>query len=122
MLFATASQWVHRLTEAHTSGRVASRTRRASGYPLLMANLVLPTGQLTLQTGQLDRHLKQGVWPPGEVFGDEVVATAMIDRLVHKPTLSPSMATPNRLKDRGLGRVPSCVRGVGDHFSNLRSW
>jgi DNA replication protein DnaC len=32
-------------------------------------------------------------WGWGEIFGDEVVAAAMIDRLVHHAEISPSRAT-----------------------------
>ena len=46
-----------------------------------------------------------GRW--GEVFGDDVVAAAMIDRLVHHAEVSPSKGDSYRLKNRDLGRVPN---------------
>jgi hypothetical protein len=66
VLFATASQWVARLADAHHAGRlqtelVAARYERAS----LIVTSNKPCGS----------------W--GEVFGDDVGAAAMIDRLVH---------------------------------------
>jgi hypothetical protein len=42
----------------------------------------------------------------GEVFGDEVVAAAMIDRLVHHAEVIALKGDSYRLKDRDLGRVP----------------
>ena len=46
-----------------------------------------------------------GRW--GEVFGDEVVAAAMIDRLVHHADVIALKGDSYRLKDRDLGRPPS---------------
>jgi len=46
-----------------------------------------------------------GRW--GEVFGDEVVAAAMIDRLVHHADVVALKGDSYRLKTRDLGRVPS---------------
>ena len=42
----------------------------------------------------------------GEVFGDDVVAAAMIDRLVHHAEVVALKGDSYRLKDRDLGRVP----------------
>ena len=46
-----------------------------------------------------------GRW--GEVFGDPVVAAAMIDRLVHHADVVSLKGDSYRLKDRDLGRVPT---------------
>jgi DNA replication protein DnaC len=43
----------------------------------------------------------------GEVFGDDVVAAAMIDRLVHHAEVLSTKGDSYRLKDRDLGRVPA---------------
>ena len=43
----------------------------------------------------------------GEVFGDDVVAAAMIDRLVHHADVIALKGDSYRLKDRDLGRVPA---------------
>lgn len=42
-----------------------------------------------------------------EVFGDEVVAAAMIDRLVHHTDIISLKGDSYRLKGRGLGRTPT---------------
>lgn len=43
----------------------------------------------------------------GEVFGDPVVAAAMIDRLIHQAEVVSPEEDSYRLKDRDLGRVPN---------------
>jgi DNA replication protein DnaC len=48
-----------------------------------------------------------GRW--GEVFGDDVVAAAMIDRLVHHADVLSMKGDSYRLKDRDLGRVPAAT-------------
>ena len=50
-----------------------------------------------------------GRW--GEVFGDHVVAAAMIDRLVHHAEVIAFKGDSCRLKDRDLGRVPTATTG-----------
>ena len=45
-----------------------------------------------------------GRW--GEVFGDEVCAAGMIDRLVHHAEVIALSGDSYRLRDRDLGRVP----------------
>ncbi len=45
----------------------------------------------------------------GEVFGDDVVAAAMIDRLVHHAEVLALKGDSYRLKDRDLGRVPAAT-------------
>ena len=45
----------------------------------------------------------------GETFGDEVVAAAMIDRLVHHAEVIALKGDSYRLKDRDLGRVPAAT-------------
>jgi DNA replication protein DnaC len=46
-----------------------------------------------------------GRW--GEVFSDDVVAAAMIDRLVHHADVVALKGDSYRLKNRDLGRVPT---------------
>jgi DNA replication protein DnaC len=43
----------------------------------------------------------------GEVFGDDAVATAMIDRLVHHADILSLKGDSYRLKDRDLARAPA---------------
>ena len=44
-----------------------------------------------------------GSW--GEIFGDEITAAAMVDRLVHHAEILTLKGDSYRLKDRDLGRV-----------------
>ncbi|MFE9455136.1 ATP-binding protein, partial [Streptomyces sp. NPDC006739] len=50
-----------------------------------------------------------GRW--GEVFGDDTVAAAMIDRLVHHADVLSLKGDSYRLKDRDIGRTPSAATG-----------
>jgi hypothetical protein len=43
----------------------------------------------------------------GEIFGDEVTAAAMIDRLVHHAEILALKGDSYRLKDRDLARAPA---------------
>jgi len=54
-----------------------------------------------------------GRW--GEVFGDEVVAAAMIDRLVHHADVVAFKGDSYRL--RNLGRVPTDTTDPAGQFS-----
>jgi DNA replication protein DnaC len=45
----------------------------------------------------------------GEVFGDDVVAAAMIDRLVHHAEVIALKGDSYRLRNRDLGRVPAAA-------------
>jgi hypothetical protein len=56
-----------------------------------------------------------GRW--GEVFGDEVVAAAMIDRLVHHAEVVSLRGDSYRLKDRDLGRTPTVSKCSGPYHA-----
>jgi DNA replication protein DnaC len=109
--FATASQWVARLAEADTAGRLQAELVRLGRYPLLVidevgyipfepeaANLFFQLVSARYERASLivTSNKPFGRW--GEVFGDDIVAAAMIDRLSTTPTSSPSKATPTGSK------------------------
>jgi DNA replication protein DnaC len=117
VLFATASQWVDRLAEAHTRGRLQAELVRLARYPLLVidevgyipiepeaANLFFQLVSSRYERASLivTSNKPFGRW--GEVFGDEVVAAAMIDRLVHHAEVVALKGDSYRLKDRDLAR------------------
>ena len=119
VLFATASQWVDRLAEAHHGGRLQLELVRLGRYPLLVvdevgyipfepeaANLFFQLVSSRYERASLivTSNKPFGRW--GEVFGDDVVAAAMIDRLVHHAEVIALKGDSYRLKDRDLGRVP----------------
>ncbi len=96
VLFATATDWVTRLHAAHDTGRLAEELTRLRRYGLLIidevgyipfeqdaANLFfqLVSSRYEHASLILTSNLPFARW--GDVFGDQVVAAAMIDR--HRP-------------------------------------
>jgi len=120
--FATASEWVDRLAAAHHTGRLQTELIRLGRYPLLVvdevgyipfepeaANLFFQLVSSRYERASLivTSNKVFGRW--GEVFGDDVVAAAMIDRLVHHAEVIALKGDSYRLKDRDLGRVPAAT-------------
>jgi DNA replication protein DnaC len=120
--FATAAQWVTRLAEAHTAGRLQDELTRLGRSPLIVvdevgyipfeaeaANLFfqLVSARYERASVIVTSNKPFGRW--GEVFGDDVVAAAMIDRLVHHADVVSLKGHSYRLKDRDLGRVPAAT-------------
>jgi len=120
VLFATAAQWVTHLAEAHNAGRLESELTRLGRFPLIVidevgyipfeaeaANLFfqLVSARYERASVIVTSNKPFGRW--GEVFGDPVVAAAMIDRLVHHAEVVSMKGDSYRLKDRDLGRVPT---------------
>ncbi len=118
--FATAAEWVARLAEAHHTGRLQAELIRLGRYPVLVvdevgyipfeaeaANLFFQLVSARYERASLlvTSNKAFGRW--GEVFGDEVVAAAMIDRLVHHAEVIALKGDSYRLKNRDLGRVPA---------------
>ena len=117
--FATAAGWVARLAEAHHAGRLQAELTRLVRYPLLVvdevgyipfeaeaANLFFQLVSARYERASMivTSNKPFGRW--GEVFGDEVVAAAMIDRLVHHAEVIALKGDSYRLRDRDLGHVP----------------
>ncbi|GAB3328752.1 hypothetical protein GCM10027452_00780 [Micromonospora halotolerans] len=65
----------------------------------------LPVPRLAAASLIVTSNKPFGRW--GEVFGEDVVAAAMIDRLVHYAEVISMKGDSYRLKDRDLGRVPA---------------
>jgi DNA replication protein DnaC len=120
--FATAAQWVARLADAHAAGRLQPELVRLGRSPLLVvdevgyipfeaeaANLFFQLVSARYERASLivTSNKPFGRW--GEVFGDDVVAAAMIDRLVHHAEVISLKGDSYRLKDRDLGRVPAAT-------------
>ena len=118
--FATAAEWVARLAGAHHAGNLQAELTRLSRYPVLVvdevgyipfeaeaANLFFQLVSARYERASLivTSNKPFGRW--GEVFGDQVVAAAMIDRLVHHAEVIALKGDSYRLKDRDLGRAPS---------------
>jgi DNA replication protein DnaC len=119
VLFATAAEWVARLADAHHAGRLQTELVRLGRYPLLVidevgyipfepeaANLFFQLVSSRYERASLivTSNKPFGRW--GEVFGDDVVAAAMIDRLVHHAEVIALKGDSYRLRNRDLGRIP----------------
>ena len=122
VLFATAAEWVARLADAHQAGKLQAELARLGRYPVLVidevgyipfeaeaANLFFQLVSARYERASLivTSNKPFGRW--GEVFGDDVVAAAMIDRLVHHAEVIALKGDSYRLKDRDLGRVPAAT-------------
>ncbi|MDT7574503.1 MAG: hypothetical protein QOH17_836 [Pseudonocardiales bacterium] len=122
VLFATASEWVDRLAIAHRNGTLQAELIRLGRYPLLVidevgyipfepeaANLFFQLVSSRYERASLivTSNKPFGRW--GEVFGNDVVAAAMIDRLVHHAEVIALKGDSYRLKDRDLGRTAAAA-------------
>src|SRR4051812_415935 len=118
--FATAAQWVARLADAHAAGRLQTELIRLGRYPLIIvdevgyipfepeaANLFFQLVSSRYERASLIVTSNKAFGRWGEVFGDDIVAAAMIDRLVHHAEVIALKGDSYRLKDRDLGRVPA---------------
>ena len=119
VLFATATEWVTRLQAAHSGGRLADELTRLRRYGLLIVDEVgyIPFEQdaanlffqlvssryehasLILTSNLPDR------W--GDVFGDQVVAASMVDRIVHHAEVITLKGSSHRLRNTGIDTLPS---------------
>ena len=118
VLFATAAQWVDRLATAHHAGRLQDELIRLGRYPCLLvdevgyipfepeaANLFFQLVSARYERASLIVTSNKAFGRWGEVFGDEVVAAAMIDRLVHHADVVLLKGDSYRLRNRDLGRI-----------------
>jgi DNA replication protein DnaC len=120
--FATAAEWVARLAVANHAGRLQDEIIKLGRIPLLIvdevgyipfeaesANLFFQLVSARYERASLivTSNKPFGRW--GEVFGDDVVAAAMIDRLIHHAEVISLKGDSYRLKDRDLGRTPAAT-------------
>jgi DNA replication protein DnaC len=120
VLFATATDWVTRLTDAHRAGRLPNELARLRRYGLIIVDEVgyLPFEQdaanlfFQLVSSRyehasliLTSNLPFSGW--GGVFGDQAVAAAMIDRIVHHADVLTLKGASYRLRGRGIDSLPS---------------
>lgn len=117
--FATATEWVARLGEAKRSGQLQAELRRLSFVPLIVvdevgyipfdpeaANLMFSLVSARYERASMIVTSNKAFSAWGEIFGDEVVAAAMIDRLVHHAEILGLKGDSYRLRDKDLGSPP----------------
>jgi DNA replication protein DnaC len=117
--FATATEWVARLGEAKRQGELEAELRRLSFVPLIVvdevgyipfdpeaANLMFSLVSARYERASLIVTSNKPFSAWGEIFGDEVVAAAMIDRLVHHAEILALKGDSFRLRDKDLGSPP----------------
>jgi DNA replication protein DnaC len=122
--FKTATEWVAFLSEAQRQGRLDDELDKLQRIPLLVvdevgyipfdpqaANLMFMLVSRRYERASLIVTSNKPFSAWGEIFGDEVTATAMIDRLVHHAEILSLKGDSYRLKDRELARPPA-ARGA----------
>lgn len=112
VLFDTATGWITRLQEAHSRGKLPAELTRLRRYALLVVDEVgyIPFDQdsanlfFQLVSSRYEHaslvmtsNLPFARW--GDVFGDETIASAMIDRIVHHADVINLKGTSYRLKN-----------------------
>ena len=120
VLFATAVDWVARLQTAHQQGRLALELVKLRRYGLIVvdevgyipfeqdaANLFfqLVSSRYEHASLILTSNLAFARW--GDVFGDQIVAAAMIDRIVHHADVLTLKGASYRLQNTGIESLPS---------------
>lgn len=117
--FATATEWVGRLGDAKRQGTLQAELRRLAFIPLIVvdevgyipfdpeaANLMFSLVSAHYERASLIVTSNKAFSAWGEIFGDDVVAAAMIDRLVHHAEILSLKGDSYRLRDKDLGRPP----------------
>jgi DNA replication protein DnaC len=118
--FATATQWVARLGEAKRQGSLETELKRLSFVPLLIvdeigyipfdpeaANLMfsLVSNRYERASMIVTSNKPFSAW--GEIFGDDMAATAMIDRLIHHSEILSLKGDSYRLRGKELDARPT---------------
>src|SRR4051794_26827455 len=118
--FRTATEWVALLADAQRTGRLDTDLDRLQRIPLLIvdevgyipfdpqaANLMFMLVSRRYERASLIVTSNKPFSAWGEIFGDEITAAAMIDRLVHHAEILALKGDSYRLKDRDLARATS---------------
>lgn len=126
--FDTAVGWVNRLQAAHAVGRLDAELRKVDRHGLIVIDEVgyLPFNgdaahlffQLVARRYEnasiiLTSNLSFSRW--GEVFGDQVVAAAMIDRMAHHADVITLTGSSYRLRHNDIETLPSAA---AEHKAN----
>jgi DNA replication protein DnaC len=119
VLFRTATEWVAHLADAQRQGHLDEELDRLQRFPLLVcdevgyipfdpqaANLMFMLVSRRYEHASLIVTSNKPFSAWGEIFGDDAVAVAMVDRLVHHAEILSLKGDSYRLKDRDLGPHP----------------
>ena len=125
VIFKTATEWVALLADAQRQGHLDDELKRLERIPLLVcdevgyipfdpqaANLMFMLVARRYERASLIITSNKPFSAWGEIFGDDAVAIAMVDRLVHHAELISLKGDSYRLKDRDLGARPG--RDLGE--------
>jgi DNA replication protein DnaC len=117
--FATATQWVARLAEAKRHGGLEAEIKRLAQIPLLIvdevgyipfdpeaANLMFELVSARYEKASMIVTSNKPFSKWGEIFGDDMVATAMIDRLIHHADILSLKGDSYRLRGKDVGPRP----------------
>ena len=117
--FATATEWVAKLGEAKRQGNFESELARLGRIPLIVvdevgyipfdpeaANLMFSLVSARYERASMIVTSNKAFSAWGEIFGDEVTAVAMIDRLVHHAEILALKGDSYRLRDKDVGSPP----------------
>ncbi len=118
--FATATEWVARLGEAKRAGNLEAELARLGRIPLLIvdevgyipfdpeaANLMFSLVSARYERASMIVTSNKAFSAWGEIFGDEVTAAAMIDRLVHHAEILALKGDSYRLQGKDLTPPPA---------------
>ena len=113
--FRTATEWVALLADAQRQGRLDDELARLQRIPLLIvdevgyipfdpqaANLMFMLVSRRYERASLIVTSNKPFSGWGEIFGDDVAAAAMIDRLVHHAEILALKGDSYRLRDKDL--------------------
>jgi DNA replication protein DnaC len=133
--FRTATEWVALLADAQRQGRLDDELARLQRIPLLIvdevgyipfdpqaANLMFMLVSRRYERASLVVTSNKPFSGWGETFGDDVVAAAMIDRLVHHAEILALKGDSYRLRDRDLARPSRDDRTLGHRGAGLAGY
>ena len=119
VIFKTATEWVAFLADAQRQDKLDAELDRLDRVPLLVCDEVgyipFDPQAASLMFMLVSRRYERrslivtsnkpfSLW--GEIFGDDMAATAMVDRLIHHAEILSLKGDSYRLKDRDLGPHP----------------
>ncbi len=124
--FTTLAELIATLTKAEREGSLASRLRFINRVALLIvdevgylpiekggANLFFQLINARYEKGATILTSNRGFKDWGEIFGDNVVAAALLDRLLHHAIVIEIAGNSYRLREHA-DLIPDALKGAGD--------